>query len=73
MVALGLAGLLVAAQLFHYLGRKVSDVPDYGAEDVTRRRLCKHKISFCSALLVNTLPLTAIKIVLTVWQILSQV
>ena len=72
-IALGLAGLLMAALLFHQLGRAVSDAPEQGTEEVARSRVWELKCSSCSAFLVNMLPLTAIKIVVTVWQMISQV
>lgn len=72
-IALGLAGLLVAAQLFYYLGRVMSNDLDEGTEEVARNKGWGQKFSACSSLLVNMLPLTAIKIVVTVWQIISQV
>lgn len=73
MIALGLVGLVMVAQLFYYLGRVISESPNQGTDDVARDSVWERSSSSCSASLGSTLPLTAIKIVLTVWQIISQV
>ena len=70
-VAVGLAVLLFAAMLLSRLGSVVHNQTNEGIE--MDRSLCKEKCWSCGASLVNMLPLMAIKIVVTVWQIVSQV
>jgi len=70
-VAVALALLLVAGLLFSYMCSTVHDETDEGME-IGRRSWKKKCLSFRSTL-VNMLPLRAIKIVVTVWQIISQV
>ena len=69
-VAVGLALLLFATLLVTRLRSVVHNRSQEGVE--TERSMWK-KCWSCGAFLVNILPLTAIKIVVTVWQILSQV
>ena len=71
MVAACLVMLLLAALLVLCLGRVVHKQTAEGME--TDRRLQEKKCWSCGASLVKMLPLVAIKIVLTVWQIVSQV
>ena len=70
-MALGLAVLMFAALLVSRLGIVGHNRTEEGME--TDRSLWKKKCSSCGACLVNMLPFVAIKIVLTVWQIISKV
>lgn len=65
------AALLITALLSSYLGRVVED---RGGDDLDVARGCReHKCFDWQNFVVEMLPLTAIKIVVTVWQIISQV
>lgn len=66
-LVVGLAVLLFAGALLTYLGKGVHD----GAEG--DRCLWNRKCRSCRDSLGNMLPMRAIKIVVTVWQIISQV
>lgn len=70
-IAAGFAVLLVAALLFAYLGRVVRDGD--GEDTAAARRSWRQKCCSCQSCLVKVLPLRAIKIVVIVWQIISQV
>ena len=70
-VTVGMALILLAVLVISHLGAVVHD----GAEedmDIARSSW-KEKCWSCRASLVKTIPFTAIKIVVTVWQILAQV
>lgn len=70
-VAVGLAVTLFAALLVSFLGSVVRD----GAEEDMGidQSFWKKKCGSCRPSVVNVLPVRAIKIVATVWQIISQV
>lgn len=70
-MALGLTVLIFAALLVSRLRIVVHNRTEEGME--TDRSLWKKKCWSCGACLVNMLPLVAIKMVVTVWQIISQV
>ena len=70
-VAVGSAVLLFGALLASHLGSVVQDGTGEGM-DMTQI-LWKQKCGSCGASAVKMLPLTAIKIVVTVWQIIAQV
>lgn len=70
-IAVALTALLVAALLFGHLGHVVHD--EAGEEREAARGVWGKKWWSCLFSLGNMLPLTAIKIVVTVWQILYQV
>ena len=69
--AFGLVLILLAALVIYSLGNVVRD----GAgEDAERdERWWKQRCWYCRVSLATMLPFTAIKIVVTVWQIISQV
>lgn len=70
-VSVASAALLITALLSSYLGRVVED---RGGDDLDVDHGCReHKCLDWQNFVVETLPLTAIKIVVTVWQIISQV
>ena len=69
-VAVGLAVLLFAALLVSRLGSVAHSRTEEG---MGIDRTFWNKCWSCGAFLVNTLPSVAIKIVVTVWQIVSQV
>ena len=69
-VAVGLAVLLFAALLISRLGNVAHSRTEQGIE---MDRSLWNKCWSCGALLVNMLPSVAVKIVVTVWQIVSQV
>ena len=69
-VAVGLAVLLFAALLVSRLGNVAHSRTEEGIE---MDRSLWNKCWSCGAFLVNMLPSVAIKIVVTVWQIVSQV
>ena len=68
MAAIVVAMLLLTTFVFLHLG---SVVPDENAEVV--QSSWKRKCSSCRASIAQIVPFTAIKIVVTVWQIISQV
>ena len=70
-VGMGLTALLITALLCFHLGNVVKD-EELNDEEVAGG-LRKHECLDCHNFLVEMLPLTAIKIVVTVWQIISQV
>lgn len=76
-VAVALAVLPLAALVFSYLGglvREGEEENNNQDEDVeVTGRAWKQKCWSWQRLVVKMLPLTAIKIVVTVWQIISQV
>lgn len=76
-VAVALLVLPLAALMFYYLGSLVKEGEQEGEdqdEDVeVAGRAWKQKCWSWQRLVVKMLPLTAIKIVVTVWQIISQV
>ena len=63
--------LAVVCTLLRHLGRAVND--ETGGEKDSRYDLVKQKCSELQESVMNVLPLTAIKIVVVVWQITSQV
>lgn len=71
VVAMGLVVLLLAVLLLSYLGRAEKPAAEENPE--IAQRVWNLKRWFCRSSLGNMLPLTAIKIVVTVWQIISQV
>lgn len=70
-IAAGLAALLVSALLFAHLGSVVGEVSR--EETGAARRSWSRRCWSCQSFVVKILPRPAIKIVLTVWQIISQV
>ena len=70
-VAVGLALLTFAGVLLYNLGKVSHDGAEVGIE--MDQRLWQKKIWSCQASMVNMLPVRAIKITVTVWQIISQV
>ena len=71
MVAFGTAVLLLAANVVFLLGSVVRDGQDNNTEIVQRSWV--QKCWSCRASLCKMIPATAIKISVTVWQIISQV
>lgn len=61
--------------IFMHLGSVVDEGEEKGAEQNVEvaHRAWKQKCWSCRSALVNMVPLTSIKIVVTVWQIISQV
>lgn len=70
-IAVALTAFVVAGLSLAELGAVVGDGSAVGTE--AARRPCVQKYWSCQSFLVENLPLTAIKIVVIVWQILSQV
>ena len=71
VVALGLVVFLLAAFLLYHLGSVAHDGAQEGMDMAPRS--WKPKRWFCRVSSVKIVPRTAIKIVVTVWQIISQV
>lgn len=74
-VAVGLLMLPMAALILSHLGSVVKEGEQEGQHDNVEvaHRVWKQKLWSCQTSVVKMLPLTAIKIVVTVWQIISQV
>ncbi|MEP2386936.1 hypothetical protein [Hyphomonas sp.] len=70
-VGVGLAALLLTALLCSHLGNVVKDREEE-EEEVSGGFRTQGRLD-CQTFLVKMLPLTAIKIFVTVWQIISQV
>lgn len=71
VVAAGLVGLLLTVLLLSYLGKATNDTAEENPE--TPHRVLGQQCWSCRRALGKMLPLTSIKIVVTVWQIISQV